>query len=353
MLRTRKIGLLVLGFAAGVGLTAWAAASIWESPEDTSFEVSEPLLVTVKEDSIGRSIRFSATASWQVERSVRSLLSGTLTSQHAAGAVITATSGSQIFSVDLVAATAMAGDVPAFRDMAEGDTGPDVAQLQQFLISQGYHDGEADGEFGQSTRLAVRAWEAERGYEADGIVQLGQAIFFADLPARLALRNGVETGVPVGPGFELFDVLGSAPQFRISVPIEQSEQLEPGQAVSLVHPAAEWSAVTADSRLNLQAGSVTWNLVSPIGHGAPCGEDCEQLISTGEPTRVLANVVVVEPLTGPSLPVAAIRSSIAYGTHIQTPQGEIVTVTVVASDLGIAILDGVEVGQLAEVEGRP
>lgn len=353
MLRLRNISFFALGLAIGAGLTAWAAAYIWAPPAVTSLEVPQSLVVSVTEDSIGRSIRFSATASWPVEGSVRSPRSGTLTSRHAAGTVITTTSGSQIFSVDLVASTAMEGDVPAFRDMSEGDSGPDIAQLQQFLISQGFFDGDADGEFNQPTRQSVHAWESASGYQADGIVQLGQVTFFTDLPVRLVLRSGVATGIPVTPGYELFDILGSAPQFHISVPIEQSEDLEPGQDVSVVHSSAEWSATTANSRLNLQTGSVTWDLVAPTGHGAPCGDDCVQVISPGESTRVVANVVVVEPRTGPSLPVAAIRSSVADGTHIETPEGQKVTVTVVASDRGVAILDGVEIGQLAVVEGRP
>ncbi len=343
----------MISFAAGVGSAIWAGAYIWASPDDTRLEQSEPLTVAVTEDSIGRSIRFSATASWPVEGKVRSTRPGTLTSQHTPGAVIVATPGSEIFSVDLVAATAMLGDVPAYRSMVEGDVGPDVAQLQRFLISEGLYDGDPDGEFDPATRSSVLAWESDRGYIPDGIVQLGQVAFFADLPARLTLRNGVETGVSVAPGSELFDILGSTPQFRISVPIEQSDELEPGQEVSLVHSNAEWSAVTANSRLDLQSGSATWDLVAATGSGAPCGEDCEQLILAGDPTRLMANVVVVERLTGPSLPVPAIRSSVAQGTHIQTPKGETVAVTVVASDLGVAILDGVEVGQLAVVEGKP
>ncbi len=342
-----------MGFAAGVGLTVWAGAYIWASPDDTHLEESGPLTVAVTEDSIGRSIRFSATASWPIEGKVRSTRPGILTSQHTPGAVIVANPGSQIFSVDLVAATAVPGDVPAYRSMAEGDIGPDVAQLQQFLISEGFYDGDPDGEFDPATGASVLAWELDRGYEPDGIVQLGQVAFFADLPARLTLRDGVETGVSVAPGSELFSILSPTPRFRISVPIEQSDELEPGQEVSLVHSNAEWSAITADSRLDLQTGSVTWNLVAPTGIGAPCGEDCERMIAAGEPTRLLANVVVVERLSGPSLPVAAIRSSVTHGTYIESPEGEPIAVTVAASDLGVAILHGVEVGQLAVVEGTP
>jgi len=173
MRRAANFGFLALGLAIGISLTAWASAYIWGSPQDTTSEVSEPLLVAVTEDSIGRSIRFSATALWPVEGSVRSLRAGTLTSRHSPGTPTTVTSGAHIYSVDLVASTALEGDVPAFRTMAEGDSGPDVAQLQRILASQGFYDGDADGEFGTSTRLAVLSWETASGHEPDGIVELG------------------------------------------------------------------------------------------------------------------------------------------------------------------------------------
>lgn len=350
---TKSILALVLAFAVGGGLTAWAAVYIWEEPEETALEESSPLTVAVRTDSIGRSIRLAVGVSWPVEGTVRVPNAGTITSKHEFGTVISTTAGSEVFSVDLVAATAAIGEVPVFREMSEGDSGPDVTQLQEFLKSQGFYNGTADGQFHESTGLAVKSWEAARGYEPDGIVQLGQIIFFKNLPARLTLRAGVETGMPVGPGSAIFDILAPEPEFRMSVPIEQADELEPGQKTTVVHPDAEWPAITASPRLDNASGSLIWNIVGPDGHSPPCGESCEQLIPAGTPLRVSANVVVVEPLSGPSLPVAAIRSSVTDGTHIQTPQGETIEVTVLASDLGIAILDGVANGQLAVIAGTP
>lgn len=349
----KSISALLLAFAVGVGLTAWAAAYIWTEPEDATFEASGPMTVAVRNDSIGRSIRLSAVVSWSVEGTVRAPSAGTITSQHEFGTVIAATSGSEVFSVDLVAATAATGEVPIFREMSEGDSGPDVNQLQEFLKSQGFYNGAPDGAFRESTRIAVESWETARGHESDGVVQLGQIIFFKNLPTRLTLRAGVETGMTVAPGSAMFDILAPEPEFQMSVPIEQADELEPGQRTTVVHPDAEWPAVTANPRLDLTSGALIWNIVGLDGHSPPCGESCEQLIPAGTPLRVLANVVVVEPLSGPSLPVAAIRSSVTDGTHIQTPQGETVKVTVIASDLGIAILDGVATSQLAVIAGTP
>lgn len=51
-----------------------------------------------------------------------------------------------------------------------GDSGSDVALLQERLQSLGYSVGGADGAFGSQTEAAVKAIQADRGLEADGIV---------------------------------------------------------------------------------------------------------------------------------------------------------------------------------------
>jgi cell wall-associated NlpC family hydrolase len=59
----------------------------------------------------------------------------------------------------------------------EGDTGQDVAQIQAKLGALGYSAGPADGEFGPATTAAVKAFQKDRGLDADGVV--GQATYRA------------------------------------------------------------------------------------------------------------------------------------------------------------------------------
>jgi peptidoglycan L-alanyl-D-glutamate endopeptidase CwlK len=53
--------------------------------------------------------------------------------------------------------------------LKKGDENIEVANWQRFLISQG-HDLEADGDFGEATAKATRAFQASQGLRADGIV---------------------------------------------------------------------------------------------------------------------------------------------------------------------------------------
>lgn len=56
------------------------------------------------------------------------------------------------------------------RLLSNGDEGEDVKELQQALISLGYSCGSygADGEFGDCTEMAVRAFQKNHGCEVDG-----------------------------------------------------------------------------------------------------------------------------------------------------------------------------------------
>jgi HlyD family secretion protein len=60
----------------------------------------------------------------------------------------------------------LGGRLPAFRNLHEGDTGPDVRQLQVDLEHAGYADFDPPGVFGPSTSLALYLFYAHLGYQA-------------------------------------------------------------------------------------------------------------------------------------------------------------------------------------------
>jgi hypothetical protein len=58
------------------------------------------------------------------------------------------------------------GRLPAYRDLHEGDAGPDVRQLQEALGRLGYPDFDPAGLFGPSTALALLLLYQRLGYDA-------------------------------------------------------------------------------------------------------------------------------------------------------------------------------------------
>jgi len=78
-------------------------------------------------------------------------------SEVALGAVLVEVSGRPLL--------ALAGEVPAYRDLRPGMTGKDVAQLQQSLRDLGHDPGGTSGTFGPGTKRALESFYSSLGYE--------------------------------------------------------------------------------------------------------------------------------------------------------------------------------------------
>jgi hypothetical protein len=74
--------------------------------------------------------------------------------------------GHVIAEIDGRPIVALRGSLPAYRDLHEGDSGPDVAQLQAALIRLGYPDFDPSGFFGLSTADALGLLYHQLGYSA-------------------------------------------------------------------------------------------------------------------------------------------------------------------------------------------
>jgi multidrug efflux pump subunit AcrA (membrane-fusion protein) len=98
--------------------------------------------------------------------------------------------GRVIAEIDGQPVILLRGRLPAYRNLHEGDHGPDVAQLQRALVSLGYANFDPRGFFGKSTALALVLFYRHLGYEAPIFHHRasGQATPPAEAPA------GPETG---------------------------------------------------------------------------------------------------------------------------------------------------------------
>jgi hypothetical protein len=74
--------------------------------------------------------------------------------------------GHVIAEIDGQPVILLRGRLPAYRNLHEGDQGPDVAQLQRALVSLGYADFDPSGVFGKSTALALLLFYRDLGYDA-------------------------------------------------------------------------------------------------------------------------------------------------------------------------------------------
>lgn len=96
---------------------------------------------------------------------------------------------------------ALAGTVPAYRNLVPGETGQDVVQLQEDLETLGYGvGGDTSGVYGAGTSAAVTAFYDAIGYSVPKIstgpkadrgamVPLGEYTFVPRMPARIVSLN--------------------------------------------------------------------------------------------------------------------------------------------------------------------
>jgi peptidoglycan hydrolase-like protein with peptidoglycan-binding domain len=122
----------------------------------------------------------------------------------AAGKAIS--NGEQLAEIDGEPLFALAGRVPAWRDITPGESGPDVAELQKALASLGYYSGgDTPGFFGAATQEAVSLYYEHLGYTppATGGVPMPDVIFLPSLPAKVVAVNGANGQQPGQPFLEL------------------------------------------------------------------------------------------------------------------------------------------------------
>ncbi|MEX2652250.1 MAG: peptidoglycan-binding domain-containing protein [Acidimicrobiia bacterium] len=336
---------VALGIAAAALLFLggwWAASVVMESPDDP-LASADPTLFTVDEGLVGRSLRFAAVAEWTFQDLARNATTGVVTSVGVApGATISF--GDVLYTVDLRPVAAAEGTVPAFRDMALRVEGEDVAQLQRLLAQLEFYQGEADGEFDSSTRGAVRAWQESLGVADDGVVRVGDIVFVPDLPARVVLSEDVKVGATLVGGELAVRRVSAEVRFWIPLSPEQRNLVPLSASVMVTHGQGVWEATIVEAIEDEAQGELRLILESRDG-GSVCGSECGEVSLEGQ-TSFPSEIVVVPETTGPVVPVAAIETLPDGGTVVTADDGSQIPVDILAAADGLAVVDGLEVGDV-------
>ena len=140
--------------------------------------------------------------------------------------------GESLIEVDNRRVFLVEGDVPMFRDLELASPrvgGNDVAQLQRFLISQGFdRDGtlEVDGVFDDDTRRAVIDWQEATWQLKTGRVTRADMVFSPE-PLRIAGEQRI------GSVFEKLEVTAWEPTVTVDVANRDKQLLEVGTPVTV------------------------------------------------------------------------------------------------------------------------
>jgi Putative peptidoglycan binding domain len=340
---------LALLVGAGV-LGFWAGINVARTPLDPLADQAEQSSYLIQLGEVGREVTFTAAAEWVVTEGGRIGGSGVVTSVDIDGMTVVS-SGTVLFSIDLRPVVAVVGPVPMFRDLGVRSEGADVMQLESFLRDGGYLLVEPDGVFGRGTTTAVKLWQKELGIKATGVVQRSDIVFFPNLPLNVFPSDQLRVGQRIDAGSVVVLQVGSYPEFTIPLESTQRAVVPVGAAVVIEGPAAAWDAEVGEIEERPDTGEVMLKLERADGQPI-CQPDCSS-IPVGQRTAIKARVTLVPTTAGPVVPTAAISSNAANETFVTLTDGTLITVTVLSSANGLAVVEGVDAGTRVLLPGPP
>lgn len=271
----RRLGLLlaltVLVSASSSGATILVLGdrinSRAEAVANAEFHASGPVIVPVEQKELSEEFNFRATMDTSTHKDLRLTpgIEGVVTSVPLK-ANSTVRAGSVLLEVQGRPVIVLPGRFRAYRTIKDGDTGPDVEQLQDALRSLGYRSADRKGTYGSSTQNALgrlyrsAGWEppyreesaavdeagaddAAKAREADGsaatntparrrIIEARQAELFIvpGLPRR-ADAVSVKVGQMVNGSATVLSRYAESTQLKGNVPIGRSDVAVEGTAV--------------------------------------------------------------------------------------------------------------------------
>lgn len=257
MRRFRALVLVVLASVMCAGLGYAAALTMAPSDDGAAAPPSGPVTAAVELRRLTSSVITRGDASFSdpvalVVRTVAELPVVTRTPKQRGGSVA---AGDVVLEVAGRPVIALPGSLPAYRDLAVGDVGPDVAQLELALAALGLDPGEADDELTGATAEAVEDLYERLGYPlpatggapppadgedapaaADVVLPMSEVTYVPTLPRRVdrvpARRGRLLPDVPMS-------LSGSELVVSIGLTAADLAVLEPGMRAVIEGPGSE------------------------------------------------------------------------------------------------------------------
>jgi peptidoglycan hydrolase-like protein with peptidoglycan-binding domain len=260
--RRRRLVWAALGavlIAIGAGAWLWAGNPSTEASPAAAGPVAT---ATVERGTISATDSWGGTLEYGAPVTVKSSADGTITRLVDQGATLER--GDELYRLNERPVTLLYGVVPMYRNLAPGDRGVDVRQLETNLAKLGYEGFAVDRAYTASTAGAVRAWQADSGAEQTGAVAHRDVVF---LPAggRVDALD-VSVGDVLRPGAPVLDITGTEQVVNLEADLDDRDRFDIGTKVTVVLPGGAEIA-----------GTVSTTRVVNLATGQP-GEDPESIV---------------------------------------------------------------------------
>jgi hypothetical protein len=146
--------------------------------------------------------------------------------------------GAVLYRVNNKPVLLLCGSTPAYRSLSEGDSGPDVTELNANLVHLGYATraqlDPSSHRFSSATASALEKLQAKLGEDRTGSLDLGQAV---SLPqsVRIAQVTG-ELGGPAQPGAQVAQATSDTLEVQVALDPSQQDEVKRGDRVQITLP---------------------------------------------------------------------------------------------------------------------
>jgi HlyD family secretion protein len=294
--RRRRILLAVAAGAALLAIGGLIGATFVKSPAQLAADTAPPAptvttaKVTSQDLTSSVAMRGVVYPSTQYDVSASGPAAQLYISKLDVRAGDTVRSGELIAEIDGAPMFVLSGSVPAWRDLAPGETGPDVAELQKALAALGYSDeGDTSGYYGAGTEDAVSAFYQHLGYTvptastASGTgtgagagagatgpqVPQGDVLFLPSLPATVIAVNGA-VGQQAGSPFLELSASGAL-TLTGELPPSYASQIKTGLKVQIYDQATGIRATGTVAALSTATQTLPAGTTVDIGGSSSAG----------------------------------------------------------------------------------
>ncbi|MEM7143039.1 MAG: peptidoglycan-binding protein [Actinomycetota bacterium] len=217
--RTRRWPALLAGLVVGAG-AAFAAFTILENDDSNAEGATDAgVALTTAPVTVAdliEEVDWVGDLTYGADVEISAPSDGTVTAVSAAGALLRR--GDVIVEIDEQPVALWYGAIPAWRDLAEGDEGDDVRQLESNLVALGYDpDGTVtiDETYTSNTEAMVERWQLDVGLEETGRFS-ADAVVVVSGPVRVTTAPTV--GDPARSGTALAAVSAVAETETVVTP---------------------------------------------------------------------------------------------------------------------------------------
>jgi hypothetical protein len=302
----------VVGVAVALAVTDPFRTAASRGTGGTAYHTS---VATVRLGSLTSQTQVDATLGHAGSYSVVNYASGTITWLPAVGEVIG--EGQVLYQVSGAPVVLLYGSVPSWQDLAEGISGPDVAELNADLVRLGYATwaelGSGSDYFSAATAYGVEQLQAKLGVTETGTLTLGQAVFLPTAALITGLGPSTVLDGATMPGSVILTASSTTPVVTIALNAAQQTEVKDGEQVAITLPDGD-TAPGVVSSVNTVASSSSNSSNSSNNSNSSNSSNNSNSSNSGSSATITVLVSLSNPKAAGNLNQAPVEVTISTGS---------------------------------------